>query len=65
MSSELVAMLGGGITGFVMKFMSAQMEIHSKALKALEEYLAFWDSILIDGKVWKDSFYYRRLDRGC
>ena len=31
MSSELVAMLGGGITGFVMKFMSAQMEIHSTA----------------------------------
>ena len=35
MSSELVAMLGGGITGFVMKFMSAQMEIHSKALERM------------------------------
>ena len=35
MSSELVAMLGGGITGFVMKFMSAQMEIHSNALERM------------------------------
>jgi hypothetical protein len=35
MSSELVAMLGGGITGFVMKFMSAQMEINSNALERM------------------------------
>ena len=31
MTGELVAMLGGGITGFVMKFISAQMDIQARA----------------------------------
>lgn len=32
MSSELIAMLGGGVTGFVMKLISAQMSIQAKAI---------------------------------
>jgi len=32
MSSELIAMLGGGITGFVMKLISAQMSIQARAI---------------------------------
>ena len=35
MTGELVAMLGGGITGFVMKFVSAQMDIQSRALERM------------------------------
>ena len=32
MSSELIAMLGGGVTGFIMKLISAQMSIQAKAI---------------------------------
>jgi hypothetical protein len=32
MSSELIAMLGGGVTGFVMKLISAQMSIQANAI---------------------------------
>jgi len=35
MSSELIAMLGGGVTGFVMKLISAQMGIQAKALDSM------------------------------
>lgn len=35
MTSELVAMLGGGITGFVMKLISAQMNIQANAIDAM------------------------------
>lgn len=35
MTGELVAMLGGGITGFIMKFLSAQMDIQSRALEGM------------------------------
>ncbi len=35
MTSELVAMLGGGVTGFVMKLISAQMNIQANAIDAM------------------------------
>ena len=35
MTSELVAMLGGGVTGFVMKLISAQMNIQADAIDAM------------------------------
>jgi len=35
MSGELVAMLGGGDTGFVMKLISAQMNIQANAIKSM------------------------------
>jgi hypothetical protein len=35
MSGELVAMLGGGVTGFVMKLISAQMNIQANAIKSM------------------------------
>jgi plasmid maintenance system antidote protein VapI len=35
MSGELVAMLGGGVTGFVMKLISAQMNIQANAIDAM------------------------------
>ena len=35
MTGELIAMLGGGITGFIMKFLSAQMDIQSRALERM------------------------------
>ena len=35
MTSELVAMLGGGVTGFVMKLISAQMNIQENAIDAM------------------------------
>ena len=33
MNGELVAMLGGGVTGFVMKLISAQMNIQANAIQ--------------------------------
>ena len=35
MSGELVAMLGGGVTGFVMKLISAQMNIQANAIQSM------------------------------
>ena len=35
MSGELVAMLGGGVTGFVMKLISAQMQIQANAIQSM------------------------------
>lgn len=35
MNGELVAMLGGGVTGFVMKLISAQMNIQANAIKSM------------------------------
>ena len=36
MTPELIAMLGGGVTGFVMKLIAAQVENQARALDALE-----------------------------
>ena len=35
MTGELAAMLGGGATGFLMKFLSVQMDIQAKALEGM------------------------------
>ena len=35
MSMELIAMLGGGVTGFIMKLISAQMDVQAKALSGM------------------------------
>jgi hypothetical protein len=35
MNGELVAMLGGGVTGFVMKLISAQMNIQANAIQSM------------------------------
>jgi hypothetical protein len=35
MTAELVAMLGGGVTGFIMKLISAQMNIQANAIKSM------------------------------
>ena len=35
MTGELIAMLGGGVTGFVMKLISAQMNIQANTIKAM------------------------------
>jgi len=35
MTGELAAMLGGGATGFLMKFLSAQMDIQARALEGM------------------------------
>jgi hypothetical protein len=35
MTGELVAMLGGGVTGFVMKLISAQMNIQANAIQSM------------------------------
>ncbi len=35
MTGELIAMLGGGVTGFVMKLISAQMNIQANTIKSM------------------------------
>ena len=35
MNGELIAMLGGGVTGFVMKLISAQMNIQANAIQSM------------------------------
>ena len=44
MSGELVAMLGGGVTGFVMKLISAQMNIQANAIKSMIQKQGFSDA---------------------